>query len=80
MIREYLRLGRKFLCSLRIKLSMVVNLRLDKSGRAVPARKFKWTGPGRSGPNFSWAGPFFANIPQRFCQYSAIFLNEQGLI
>ena len=38
-------------------VSRVVNLRLDKLGRAVPARKFKWTGPGRSGPNFSWAGP-----------------------
>ena len=42
----------------------VVNPRLDKSGRA---------GPGRSGPNFSWAGPFFAKVPRRFHRYSAIF-------
>ena len=77
-------------CSLILKIR-VVNLRLDKLGRAVPARKFKWTGPGRSGPNSNWAGPFrpkflwagpavFANIPRRFRRYSAIFLKEQCLI
>ena len=37
-------------------VTRVVNLRLDKLGRAVPARKFKWTGPGRA----------------VFCQYSAM--------
>ena len=63
----------------------VVNPRLDKSGRAVPARKFEWTGPGRaggagisagpgrSGPKFLRAGPFFANIPRRFRQYPPFF-------
>ena len=38
-----------------VGFTRVVNLRLDKLGRAVPARKLKWTGPGRSDPNLSWA-------------------------
>ena len=52
-------------------------------GRAVPARKFKWTGPGRSGSNFSWGGPGravflrifredFSNIPQVFWKNKAL--------
>ena len=51
----------------------VVNLWVDKSGRAVPASKFKWTGPGRSGPNFSWAGPFFANIHEDIANIPPFF-------
>ena len=37
--------------------SWVVNLRLDKLGRAGQAKIFKWTEPGRSGPKLRWAGP-----------------------
>ena len=32
--------------------SRVVNLRLDKFGRAGQAKIFKWIEPGRSGPKF----------------------------
>ena len=77
---------RHFLFSYKNSLATrVVILRLDKSGRAVSARKFKWTGPGWSDPNFSWAGPRrflpifredFANIPRRFRQYSLFFFEK----
>ena len=57
----------------------VVNLRLDKLGRAVPTRKFKWTEPGRSGPKFLRARPFlsifredFADIPP-YSENNALF-------
>ena len=69
----------------------VVNPRLAKSGRAVPARKFEWTGPGRnfsragpgrSSPKFLRAGPgrFFCEYSAKILPISAIFLNEQYLI
>ena len=39
----------------------VVNLRLDKLGRAVLARILKWAEPGRYGPKFQVARPKIYN-------------------
>ena len=55
--------------------SRVVNLRLDKLGRVVPACKFKWTGPGQAGraKNFCGPGRFLPIYREDFAYISSFF-------